>query len=250
MPTQYDDAGFTRQLTAMDDETLLRTLASMETSPDDYRLGAKDATRSEVARRGLSLERERAAAQGVEKEVANRSLHGAYAHDADPRETGRILEDMQPRGLSKGAGTPYCVNHSANPARHTCLRCQKSICSVCEFQIGGASLCPECVCAGPSLEERSAPLTKAVWSIVLAVVGAAALALAANPSMMQGISYASLLLGPLSVAALMGGLTLGLLSRDEARATGSPLPAVAVVANGILVGIYTVAQVLYTFFGR
>lgn len=149
------------------------------------------------------------------------------------------------------ADIPACINHPANPGPHTCVRCQRRICSVCEFQTAAGSLCPECMSAGPTPEEKSASLAKAVWSVVLAVVGMGALValmlMAARTSEKSLQAMYGVVIYFVSFSAAAGGLGLGLVSRDEARATGSPLPVVAIIANGILLGLIVLLVLVGVF---
>jgi hypothetical protein len=157
------------------------------------------------------------------------------------------------------ADTPTCINHPASPAPHTCVRCQRTICSVCEFQTAAGSFCPECMSAGPSPEEKSASLAKAVWAVVLAVVGMVILVIGmmiagASSRMQKSYQMQDQMLNTavffLAFLAALGGLALGLVSRDEARATGSPLPVVAIIANGILLGLFVLLSLVGVFNGR
>lgn len=152
------------------------------------------------------------------------------------------------------AATITCFNHPANAAAHTCAQCHRAICNVCEFETASGSLCPECMSAGPSPEQKSASLAKAVWSVVLAVAGMVVLVgitmvagasstVSKSDEMLYGLVYI------LALGAGLGGLALGLVSREYSRAAGSPLPMIGIVANGILVGLILFLSLVGVFSG-
>ena len=143
---------------------------------------------------------------------------------------------MTPSSL--GYAAPACVQHADSPVAGVCGRCGRSVCELCTFWIGSATYCPECIAAGPSDEERAAVFSRGILSVVLAVLGALVLvgtmvAGAGGDVHIEGFGAA--VLGIAMMLCTLGGLALALIAREGSRRTGSILPGIGVIANGVLV---------------
>ncbi len=142
---------------------------------------------------------------------------------------------------------PLCRDHPSVLATTTCSRCGRAVCAVCVFTFSGTPFCPDCATAGPSTEERSKVFSGGLLSVGLGVLGfvivvAFVVAGAAGTQVPTGMD---MLLSLLMFGAAIGGMTAGLLSREGARRTGSLLPMIGVVTNGLLLALL----VVFTFIG-
>jgi hypothetical protein len=123
----------------------------------------------------------------------------------------------------------------------SCARCRKALCEVCRFTFGGRPFCSDCATAGPTADERSRVFRGGLTSVVLAVAGFAVLAAimvgGASGGVSQGMAQ---LLGIPMIACPLAGVATALVAREGARRTRSLLPAVGLVASGILLAIVLV----------
>lgn len=134
---------------------------------------------------------------------------------------------------------PLCRDHPSVVAATTCSRCGRAICALCLFTFSGSSFCPDCATAGPSAEERSKVFSGGLLSVGLAVAGfvGVVILLAVGAAGVQIPPGVDSLLSMLMFGSAIGGLLSGLTSRDGARRTGTLLPMIGVVANGLLVAL-------------
>jgi hypothetical protein len=69
-----------------------------------------------------------------------------HAHGADYE----VLFDRETEALRRTSGsqvaTPaaVCTNHPRTQAAYTCPRCSRPICTMCAFEVGGKTYCPDC----------------------------------------------------------------------------------------------------------
>jgi hypothetical protein len=142
-----------------------------------------------------------------------------------------------------------CAQHPDAPVAGTCTRCGSPACALCLFWVGSAAYCPECIGAGPSDEERSSVVSRGVLSIVLAVLGALALVgtMAAGATGVSVDGFLAMVLGVVMLVLSLGGIALGLIAREGARRTGSFLPMIGVITNGVLVAVQFVFGAIGTF---
>lgn len=140
-----------------------------------------------------------------------------------------------------------CLNHPSIRADLYCMRCDRPICQVCAFEVGLRTFCPDCMLAGDTPEQKKASFNYGIGSVLLAVLSVALLigmfgAYAAMESKQAEIMANGL--GLLVIASLLGGLTLGLVGRDQARRTGSPLATLGMVSNGVILAVYLGLMIL------
>lgn len=143
-----------------------------------------------------------------------------------------------------------CLQHAANPVTGYCVRCGRPMCDLCTFWIGSALFCPECLSSGPSADERTSVTVKGVLSILLALLAVLGLAgflvLGASGEIHPG---AAMGMGILILATSLGGVSLALVGREGARRTGSMLPLIGVILNGIALAVYALMTVVGTLQG-
>lgn len=158
---------------------------------------------------------------------------------------GEVQERQQPAWMRGDRGT--CYAHPEVAATSSCRRCHKSVCEVCTFVIGGLRLCPEC---SSKPAPGSASIGKALASIALGIMAVLCVAgmfvyLVANAGQVSEREAEAV--GSLGVIGCMlcsfVGLTLGFISRDEARRAGSPLGVIGIVINLLMVGLMLLLMV-------
>ncbi len=120
------------------------------------------------------------------------------------------------------------------------------MCDVCLFRLAGSAYCPDCATAGPSAAERSKVFSGGLLSVALAVVGFAVVVglVAAGAAGMAVPEPASTLLSYVWTGCSIAGLGTGLVSREGARRTGSVLPLIGIVANGLSIAVLAVFMVI------
>jgi hypothetical protein len=146
---------------------------------------------------------------------------------------------------------PLCLQHAANPVSSYCVRCGRPMCELCTFWVGSALFCPECLSSGPSADERSTVSTRGFLSIALSVLGIVLLAALFAAGLLSAAADGILILvgvGLLLLCAL-GGVSLGLIGREGAARTGSMLPLIGIVLNGVILGLCGIFALFLVFKG-
>ncbi|MBI5546639.1 MAG: B-box zinc finger protein [Deltaproteobacteria bacterium] len=140
-----------------------------------------------------------------------------------------------------------CYAHLQSPSKGYCFQCNRPVCETCAFTIPMGWMCPDCMTSGASPQERRSNLGYAVGSLLLAVLGIALLVAAMASSFLftpeEAETFAKVV-GILALGSVLGGITLGLIGREHAKRTGSPLALIGVIANGALLAVYGVLTIV------
>jgi len=132
-----------------------------------------------------------------------------------------------------------CQFHAEVAATCRCRRCRRPLCATCAFKIPGGNSCADCLSAAAE-DSRQQSSKKGVLSIVL---GAAALVLLVAMFVVTvasgGGKEAETVGGCMSMVSIglaLGGLAMGLISRDKTRG-GSTAGLVGLILNVIVLAI-------------
>jgi hypothetical protein len=143
----------------------------------------------------------------------------------------------------------FCYSHREVQTTLRCEACGRGVCRVCAFETVSGSFCPDCMSSGPRGRNPGASAKYAGGSVALAALGCllliAMLAGATALSGTQGEGLAMVLSLP-TIGCMVGGLALGLIGRDHARRTGSPLALIGAIANGVLLAAYLLLVLIGT----
>jgi hypothetical protein len=141
--------------------------------------------------------------------------------------------------MTESVAVPFCHAHSSVEAPLGCDHCSRPTCQTCVFLTEKGRFCPDCMSVGPAAGPKRSSLALALGS--MAAAGAAVLALI-GLLLLSGKGRSDqgtvTLLETATSAFSLTGLTLGLMGRDAARRTGSPLPLMGIIGNGLTFALY------------
>ena len=136
----------------------------------------------------------------------------------------------------------FCYGHPDVVTGFTCEgSCGRGICDTCSFVTAAGRFCPECMLAGTGGQKRRSPVGYAIGSIACAALGVCTLA-----GIFLGAAgkEAAGLLGVVAMLSPLVGLALGLVGRDYARRTGSPLSLIGIIGSSLTLGLYLILVVI------
>jgi hypothetical protein len=146
-----------------------------------------------------------------------------------------------PMDAALSAQPRTCYAHPDVPHTGRCDRCERPICETCAFNTAAGRLCPECMVSGAAPDQGRKSATLSVVSLVCAAGFVLCLLMMLG---FVGSQAARGLAGTASIFLVLTGITTALLGRDYGRRTGSPISLIAVIANGVLFGIYVLLIVI------
>jgi hypothetical protein len=133
-----------------------------------------------------------------------------------------------------------CRTHPDTTVGSFCAACVGPYCKVCLFETPRGTYCPDCM-TRPAEHQRAAAAGRGALSIVGAGTGLFFLMVLVLWETVSGEEMNEVLasfVGLLALAGILGGLTFGLISRDQSRGTGSVLATIGVWSNGALLVLY------------
>jgi len=138
-----------------------------------------------------------------------------------------------------------CYGHPDVPTGWLCSTCARPICETCTFDTAAGRICPDCITAGPSAQQRRSSAGYAFGSLASAA-GGVSVFIAFMLMAAQGDNDQRLLnlVGYVALGLMLTGLALGLVGREHSRRTGSPLALIGAIANGLLLALYLILMIV------